>query len=265
MTLPSRHRIRNSNSGGLRPSTLPLGHWGFQQYKHFCFFQTAETGKRTPNSSVKGSGTNHYPSSPPPKKNIEGPSVFDLIIVIILKCWTNADLILAYRLRRWPNIEPALGQCILFDVIFHILLFTVHEHEGYVRNILYNLSLFDVIFHILLFTVHEHEGYVRNILYNLSLFDVIFHILLFTVHEHDGYVRNILYNLSLSDVIFHISLFMVHEHEGYVRNIIYNLSLTYARSSRPHAICGLRDSAVQKICGEIYIKVKKKARNSIDS
>ena len=28
--------------------------------KHFCFFQTAETGSRTPNSSVKGSGANHY-------------------------------------------------------------------------------------------------------------------------------------------------------------------------------------------------------------
>ena len=28
MTLPSRHRIRNSNPGGLRPSMLPLGHGG---------------------------------------------------------------------------------------------------------------------------------------------------------------------------------------------------------------------------------------------
>ena len=27
----------------------------------FCFFQTAETGNRTPNSGVKGSGANHYP------------------------------------------------------------------------------------------------------------------------------------------------------------------------------------------------------------
>ena len=26
----------------------------------FCFFQTAETGNRTPNSGVKGSGANHY-------------------------------------------------------------------------------------------------------------------------------------------------------------------------------------------------------------
>ena len=27
----------------------------------FCFFQTAETGNRTPNSGVKGSSANHYP------------------------------------------------------------------------------------------------------------------------------------------------------------------------------------------------------------
>ena len=29
--------------------------------KHFCFFQTAETGNRTPQSGVKGSDANHYP------------------------------------------------------------------------------------------------------------------------------------------------------------------------------------------------------------
>ena len=32
MTLPSRHRIRNSSPGGLRPSTLPLGHGGSPHY-----------------------------------------------------------------------------------------------------------------------------------------------------------------------------------------------------------------------------------------
>ena len=32
--------------------------------KHFCFFQTAETGNRTPDSGVKGSGANHYPTAP---------------------------------------------------------------------------------------------------------------------------------------------------------------------------------------------------------
>ena len=51
--LPSTHRIQNSNPGGLRSRTLPLGHGGppqsFHEWmskKHLCFFQTAETGKR---------------------------------------------------------------------------------------------------------------------------------------------------------------------------------------------------------------------------
>ena len=32
--------------------------------KHFCFFQTAEAGNRTPDTGVKGSGANHYPKAP---------------------------------------------------------------------------------------------------------------------------------------------------------------------------------------------------------
>ena len=36
--------------------------------KQFCFFQTAETGNRTPDSGVKGSGANHYPRAPAQKK-----------------------------------------------------------------------------------------------------------------------------------------------------------------------------------------------------
>ena len=72
MTLSSRHRLRNSSPGGLRPSSLPLGHGGSPQYcvshvdveETFCLFQTAETGNRTPTSSVKGSGANHYPRAP---------------------------------------------------------------------------------------------------------------------------------------------------------------------------------------------------------
>ena len=30
----------------------------------FCFFETAETGNRTPNSGVKSGGANHYPRAP---------------------------------------------------------------------------------------------------------------------------------------------------------------------------------------------------------
>ena len=48
MTLPFRHRIRNSGPGGLRPNTLPLGHGGSPQYsisrvsgeETFYFFET---------------------------------------------------------------------------------------------------------------------------------------------------------------------------------------------------------------------------------
>ena len=48
-----------------------LGHGGSPQYwlshvngEETFFFQTAETGNRTPNSGVKGSGANHYPRAP---------------------------------------------------------------------------------------------------------------------------------------------------------------------------------------------------------
>ena len=45
MKLASRHRIRNSRPGVLRPSTLPLGHGGSPQHKIFTserghFFKT---------------------------------------------------------------------------------------------------------------------------------------------------------------------------------------------------------------------------------
>ena len=36
----------------------------WMEKKHFCFFETAETGNRTPNSGVKSSGANHYPRAP---------------------------------------------------------------------------------------------------------------------------------------------------------------------------------------------------------
>ena len=56
MALSSRHRIRNSSPGGLKPSTLPLGHRGPPQYntdfhtwmgkKHLRFFNRRD---REPN------------------------------------------------------------------------------------------------------------------------------------------------------------------------------------------------------------------------
>ena len=53
--------------------------------KHLCFFQTAETGKQTPNSGVKGSGANHYPRGSAPA---------------FVRCWTNVE-----------DVEPTLYKC----------------------------------------------------------------------------------------------------------------------------------------------------------
>ena len=43
----------------------------FHTWMDGCFFQTAETGNRTPDSGVKGSGANHYPRAPAHKKSNE--------------------------------------------------------------------------------------------------------------------------------------------------------------------------------------------------
>ena len=57
---PWRSEAEHATSRSPRlPNPHPLYKW--MGKKHFCFFQT---GKRTPNSSVKGSGANHHPRVP---------------------------------------------------------------------------------------------------------------------------------------------------------------------------------------------------------
>ena len=60
---PWRSEVEHATSRSRRlPTILTFTHgWG---RNIFCFFQTAETGNRTPNSAVKGSGANHYPRAP---------------------------------------------------------------------------------------------------------------------------------------------------------------------------------------------------------
>ena len=109
MTLPSRHRILNSNPWGLRPCTLPVGQGGsnnieFYEWmgkKHFCFFQTAETGKRAPNASVKGSGANHYHRAPA----LSGVSANT-------RKWSFFGWMLGRRRRRWTSIEPTMAHLV---------------------------------------------------------------------------------------------------------------------------------------------------------
>ena len=57
-----RSEAEHANSRLRRLSTILIltRRWG----RNIFFFQTAETGNRTPNSGVKGSGANHYPRAP---------------------------------------------------------------------------------------------------------------------------------------------------------------------------------------------------------
>ena len=60
---PWRSEAEHATSRSRRlPTILTFTRW--MGKKQFCFFQTAETGNRTPDSGVEGSGANHYPRAP---------------------------------------------------------------------------------------------------------------------------------------------------------------------------------------------------------
>ena len=60
---PWRSEAEHATSRSRRLPTILTFTRGWRR-NIFCFFQTAETGNRTPNSGVKGSGANHYPRAP---------------------------------------------------------------------------------------------------------------------------------------------------------------------------------------------------------
>ena len=123
MTLSSRHRIRNSSPGGLRPSTLPLGHAGSPQYWIF----TSEWGRK-----------------------FEG-----ILRETNTKIQPDAGLTLAQRLQRWPNISPTSSQCLMFNgdqlnqgkvPITYIQFINNHSHHNYsqkrqILSVLINCSV----------------------------------------------------------------------------------------------------------------------------
>ena len=60
---PWRSEAEHATSRSRRLPTILTFTRGWRR-NIFCFFQTAGTGNRTPNSGVKGSGANHYPRAP---------------------------------------------------------------------------------------------------------------------------------------------------------------------------------------------------------
>ena len=62
---PWRSEAEHATSRSRRLPTILTFTRGWGR-NNFCFFQTAETGNRAPDSGVKGSGANHYPRAPAP-------------------------------------------------------------------------------------------------------------------------------------------------------------------------------------------------------
>ena len=89
---PWRSEAEHATSRSRRFPTLLTFTRGWGR-NFFCFFQTAETGNRTPNSGVKGRGANHYPRAPAllceelrgkGKRVLPFLSCFNLVIRVIL-------------------------------------------------------------------------------------------------------------------------------------------------------------------------------------
>ena len=74
--------------------------------KHFCFFQTAETGNRTPNSGVKGSGANHNPRAPARQMSseLDYPKMYKCIYIYI------------YILRQVTSKQQVIKKMYCFDL-----------------------------------------------------------------------------------------------------------------------------------------------------
>ena len=65
--------------------------------KQFCFFQTAETGNRTPNSFVKGSSANHYARAPA----LQRFSVIYMPLRDLLVCTEGSASSTCYLVTLW--------------------------------------------------------------------------------------------------------------------------------------------------------------------
>ena len=76
--------------------------------KQFCFIQTAETGNRTPDSGVKGSGANHYPRAPARS----GPGrglITSLHLICYIWCPTWPDILCIFN----PDIMCSCQYCLV--------------------------------------------------------------------------------------------------------------------------------------------------------
>ena len=88
--------------------------------KHFFFFQTTETGNRTPNSGVKGSGANHYPRAPAQINRYNCKAVNVSILVLVCYGHFIIKSELTFRMcLKWFHLKNNLFR----NVGFYFLVF----------------------------------------------------------------------------------------------------------------------------------------------
>ena len=135
MTLSSRHRIPNSSPGGLRPSTLHLGHGGSPRYRlsHvdgeetlFVFLKPPRPGTE-PRTLALNAAVLTTTLGPPPwwdrasgrcvvfieySHEVKGHNNTACVLILNITYpentlhWQNAVAMRGRRFTRWPSIGP---------------------------------------------------------------------------------------------------------------------------------------------------------------
>ena len=118
ITLPSRHRIRNLNPGGLRPSTLPLAHRGSPQYwvsqvdgerNIFVSFKTPRPGNEPRTLAWKAAVLTTTPGPPPSRYPNSSTRECCTGVEFVLKHWEELNVSLL------PNDEKTCKQSLIHN------------------------------------------------------------------------------------------------------------------------------------------------------
>ena len=129
MTLPSRHRIRNSSPGGLRPSTLPLGHGGSPQYwlshvdgeeTFFVSFKPPRSGTEPRTLAWKAAVLTTTPGPPPPVDSTQESFIqyiyIYIYIYILLYSFCCIYMIYGYPGELSLTLLTALGSILVVRI-----------------------------------------------------------------------------------------------------------------------------------------------------
>ena len=119
MTLFSRHRTRNSSPGGLRPSTLPLGHGGSPQYwlshvdgeeTFFVSFKPPSPGTEPQTLAWKAAVLTTTLGPPPSFEiKIEHTQETQDIETMLGQCWADVVDIGPTLTQHWFNVSCLLS------------------------------------------------------------------------------------------------------------------------------------------------------------